>query len=390
MLQQLRLTHFRSYTDQTYDFNRLTVFVGPNGIGKTNILEAISYLALGRSWRTRQDKEAIHWGEEVGRLVGQTEFAAIEIVFGHSPASGVRGGKLIKINGVSRRAIELLGQLTVVLFLPESLSLIDGSPHFRRQFLDLLLIQRDRKYAYHLLQLQKVLRQRNRLLRQVDEGQAEVGQLVFWDNALIEHGSYLIAARVAALQNINKTLPKHYQTMSQQQGNLILEYKAAAVSQSSGDQQRFKEPISCPTKPEEWGELLARTLKNYQYREIAAGASLYGPQRDDIVFRLDGRLLASFGSRGEWRSAVLALKAAEADYLLTPETDTEERPDLLFLLDDVYSELDEGRRGQLAQLIGDHQAVITTTDLSHLDPTIRKEAKIIILGQTAKKTSKNS
>jgi DNA replication and repair protein RecF len=372
MLKKIELTNFRNYESRCFDFVQHTVFIGENGIGKTNILEAISYLALGRSFRTRQDKDVIRWGEGVARLVGETSATNLEIAVATEP----RATKLIKVNGTSKRAIELLGHLTVVLFLPESLSLIDGPPQTRRQFLDLLLIQNDRRYAYHLLQLQKVLRQRNRLLRQIDEGEASADQLEFWDQSLIEHGSYLLVQRVEALTALNTTLAKHYETMSQKEGRLFLEYKAAAASESGGEQQKYHNPANCPTKKEDWAKILEETIKKYQYREVAAGSSLYGPQRDDFVFMLNDRPLSTFGSRGEYRSAVLALKAAEADFLIKNFEARDETIPLVFLLDDVYSELDEGRRGQLAQLIGDHQAVITTTDLSHLDEGLLKSAKV--------------
>ncbi len=373
MLQKLQLTNFRNYDDRVFEFDPVTVFVGPNGVGKTNILEAISFLALARSFRTRQDREVIRWDEEVARLVGVTDTTTIEVALSNQGKSG----KLVKINGINRRAIELLGHLSVVLFLPESLSLIAGPPHLRRQFIDLLLVQMDRRYAYHLLQLQKVLRQRNQLLRQIEEGEAAADQLDFWNQSLVEHGSWLVAQRVIALQKINETITHHYKVMSQRDGELCVQYRAASVSESGGQQADYTDPSKAPTDPVVWAKLLTDSLEKYQSREIAAGASLYGPQRDDFTIILNNRPLSTFGSRGEFRSAILALKASEADYLLSHQNQNDDAPSLLFLLDDVYSELDEQRRDQLATLIDGHQAVITTTDLSHLDQAIQKKAKII-------------
>lgn len=375
MLNSLSLADFRNYEKKAFSFEKVTVFVGPNGIGKTNVLEAIGFLALARSFRARLDKEVIAWEKEVARIVGKTDEATIEIALTHQE----KGGKLIKINGVNRRSIELLGHLMMVLFLPESLSLVSGPPQLRRQFLDLLLIQEDRRYAYHIVQLQKVLRQRNRLLRQIDEGEAEKSELTFWDTALAEHGSYLVAARVKALRALNQTLDTHYQIMSQAKASLQLRYKAASVSESGGEQEQFTDPKKAPTEREVWTKSIAASLERYQAREIAAGASLYGPQRDDFSFVLDSRTLSAFGSRGEFRSAILALKAAEADYLMASLEQRDETVPLVFLLDDVYSELDKDRRHQLATLIGDHQAVITTTELSYLDKAIESSAKIIEL-----------
>lgn len=368
MLQSLQLTNFRSYTDRSFTFDRVTAFVGKNGIGKTNILEAIGFLALARSFRARQDREVITWGSEVARLVGQVEQSQIEVILNQQ----LRGSKTIKINGVSRRAIELLGNVRVVLFLPESLDLVAGSPQNRRHFLDLVLVQSDRRYAYHLIQLQKILRQRNRLLRQIDEGVASRDQLEFWDESFVEEAGYLSASRVRFLQSANDRLSQHYQIMSGEKQILQLEYRAASVSERSGEQEKYRHPHDCPTEVGEWQQLLRQSIHQFQGREIIAGSSLYGPQRDDFVLVLDNRPLASFGSRGEFRSAILALKAAEADYLLA----TEDPVPLIFLLDDVYSELDINRRGQLSDLIGSHQAVITTTDVDHLDSTMQKTAKI--------------
>ena len=368
MLQSLQLTNFRSYTDRSFTFDRVTAFVGKNGIGKTNILEAIGFLALARSFRARQDREAISWGAEVARLVGQMEQSQIEVVLSQQQ----RGGKTIKINGVSRRAIELLGNVRIVLFLPESLDLVAGSPQSRRHFLDLVLVQSDRRYAYHLIQLQKILRQRNRLLRQIDEGAASRDQLEFWDESFVEEAGYLIASRVMFLQSVNAHLSQHYQVMSGERQVLRLEYRAASVSERSGEQERYNNPADCPIEIGDWQQLLRQSIHQFQAREIVAGSSLYGPQRDDFTLVLDDRPLASFGSRGEFRSAILALKAAEADYLLA----SEDPVPLIFLLDDVYSELDVSRRSQLSDLIGSHQAIITTTDVDHLDAAMRKIARI--------------
>lgn len=287
----------------------------------------------------------------------------------------------------------MLGRLAVVLFLPESLQLVAGPPQLRRQFLDLLLIQEDRRYAYHLLQLQKVLRQRNKLLKLINEAGTGADQLAFWDETMIEHSGLLFLSRARGLAAINETIAERYRTMSGQKGELGLEYRPAAVSVSEGESERLKDPANRPSDRGEWAALLGQTLTRYQYRELAAGRTLYGPQRDDFVFVLDGRPLADFGSRGELRSAVLALKACEADYLINHfknQTDPAAAAPLVFLLDDVYSELDEERRGQLARLIGDHQAVITTTDLSHLDAATQKIAKVITIGSSSDSPSKPS
>lgn len=375
MLKSLDLTDFRNYQKRHFDFDKVTIFIGDNGIGKTNILEAIGFLAFARSFRARQDKEVIKWDAEAARVVGHTDQAQLEVALSHQG----KGGKLIKINGVGRRSIELLGHLMVVLFVPESLGLVGGTPQLRRQFMDLILIQVDRRYAYHLVQLQKILRQRNKLLKQIDEGQASADQLQFWNDSLIEHGGHIAAARVQLLKDINQTISQHYEQMSSQVGELRLVYKAASVSESSGEQHKFEKPAECPVDPETWAKLLGANIDKHQSREIAAGNSLYGPQRDDFVFYLNDRPLATFGSRGEFRSAVLALKASEAHFLVEQRQKRDEEVPLLFLLDDVYSELDETRRGQLVKLIGGYQAVITTTDLVHIDDQLRKTAKVVEL-----------
>ncbi len=368
MLTSLHLTNFRSYSDQTFTFERVTAIIGKNGVGKTNILEAIGFLALARSFRALQDKEAIAWESDVARLVGDIGETRIEVTLSQQ----LRGGKSVKINGVARRAIELLGNVRVVLFLPESIDLVAGSPQSRRHFLDLVLVQSDRRYAYHLIQLQKILRQRNRLLRQIDEGQASRDQLDFWNDSFVEEAGYLIASRVGFLQLINQTITRHYEVMSGKKELLQLEYKAASISERSGLKGIYRHPSDCPTQATQWQELLRGSIEQFQDREISAGSSLYGPQRDDFTLVLNGRPLSTFGSRGEFRSATLALKAAEADFLLAAK----EPVPLIFLLDDAYSELDLDRRGQLATLIGNHQAVITTTEVSYLDTKLRQEAKI--------------
>jgi len=354
MLKNLELFNFRNYSKASFDFEKTTILIGPNGIGKTNIIEAIYMISTGRSWRTNRDNELINWGNDFMKILitlEAQEAKTLEMLMQkEGPATPQK--KSVKMNGVKKRLAEFLGVMPAVLFSPEELRLIDGSPVHRRRFLDILLCEMEKKYVIGLLDLAKIIKSRNKLLFFIKIGQAEMKELEFWDEKLITLGSFIIRKREKVIDYINKNLSKTYQNISGAGENLEIKYKPTV-------------------KPEEYEE----TLIAGRDREIENTATLFGPHRDDFTFYLDGKDITTFGSRGEFRSAVLALKIAELDYFTT---EGKTRP--ILLLDDIFSELDRRRRMHLSKIIQDCQTIITTTDLDHVEENLRGKAKTIAIG----------
>lgn len=327
---------------------------GPNAAGKTSLLEAIVLLAWGRSHRTSSDGEVVRRGAEVGRVEGRVVRGGgpadqVEVALVRSGAAGAR--KRIRMNGVGRRAAALAGLLRIVLFAPEEMLLVAGSPALRRESLDRLAAQRSPAYAADLATYGRALAQRNSLLRAIREEQADRAELRYWDRPLLEAGGAIVAERLRLLVELAEPLALAHAEIAPEEaaaGRLTLRYESNAAA-LAGESPR---------------DALARRLAETADREVWNGATLIGPHRDDVVFELDGRALAGFASRGQQRTAILALKLAELDLL----TAADGRPPLL-LLDDVFSELDPERRSHLVRRIAAlPQAFVTTTTLDDLDP----------------------
>ncbi|MFA6493122.1 MAG: DNA replication/repair protein RecF [Patescibacteria group bacterium] len=355
MLKQLSLENFRSYEKYHLDFSKTTILIGSNGIGKTNILEAIYLLSTGRSWRTKHDNETVLWQKDLAKItakVSNDKETNLEMILQRVPSKDYPYLKLVKVNGVKKRLTELLGRLPTVLFSPEELQMISGSPASRRRFLDVLLCQIDKKYTLALLDLAKVIRGRNKLLYFVKIGRSKVDELVFWDERLVTLGSFVVKKRQQLITKLNDDLTRIYQTLSGfKDDNLVIKYKPTV-------------------EPEKFEEMLVAN----QTREIESAVTLFGPHRDDLMFMLNSRDVSTFGSRGEYRSVILAVKMGELEYL---KTATEHKP--ILLLDDIFSELDEDRRLHLAKIIDNQQTIITTTDLDHIEKGLRNKAKIVEL-----------
>jgi len=326
---------------------------GPNAAGKTSLLEAIVLLARGSSHRTASDAEMIRWSAPLSRVEGRRDGdrgpADLDVTLVREGPAG--GRKRIRVNGVPRRAAALAGVLRVVVFAPEEMLLVVGAPSLRRSALDALASQRFPAYAADLAAYGRTLTQRNHLLRAIREEQATRDQLVYWDAKLLETGSALLDARVELLGELAAPLADAHAEIAPGEGTLRLAYVTNA-----------------PTQPGETaGDALARRLRETAEKELWNGTTLVGPHRDDLAFELEGRALSSFASRGQQRTAILALKLAELDLLAALDG----APPLL-LLDDVFSELDPARRSHLVRRIATlPQAFVTTTTLRDLDPALR-------------------
>ncbi len=356
-LEHLRLTDLRSYATLEAGFGPGPQLVwGPNAAGKTSLLEAMVVLARGSSHRTTTDAELIRWGADVSRIESRagTNELEVALVRPGSAAAATGARKRIRVNGVPRRASALTEQLRVVLFAPEDMLLVAGSPSLRRATLDQLASTLLPGYAAELATYGRALQQRNGLLRAIREETAGREELRYWDRPFLDAGGAVVAARHALLSRLAPPLAGAHREIAPEEGAagaLGLEYVTNAPA-FEGETAR---------------DALERRLAETAEKEIWNGTTLIGPHRDDVAFTMAGRDLSAFASRGQQRTAILALKLAELD--LVAEHDG--RPPLL-LLDDVFSELDPARRAHLVRRIAElPQAFVTTTTLDDLDAALR-------------------
>ena len=391
-LQHLSLVNFRNYVRLELDFPaRITLVQGANAQGKTNLLEAIHYVATGRSHHAGLERELVNWlavddplpHARVVAVVGHdshTTRLEITLLPNSGPSSRAGFRKRIRINGVNRRALDLVGHLRVVLFVPQDIELVAGSPSRRRRYPAVALCQIDRAYCHALAGYNRVLAQRNALLRNLRERGGATDQLRFWDEQLAEHGAYLIAARARFIASLEiEARARHRELTSGRERlslralpNLELSH-AARTSSPPLPLEVAGEHAGAPPTRVEIMERLSRALQADRARDIAAGMTLIGPHRDDMQFIVGGRDLRIYGSRGQQRTAALALKLAEVQ-VMTQETGD---PPVL-LLDDVMSELDADRRRMLlAALEGIPQAIITTTEWEAFTPAFRARARLL-------------
>jgi len=343
-LKKLTLQNFRCFKKKTFEFSKqTTLIVGPNAIGKTNVLEAIYLLATGKSFRAGKEVEMINYGEEVARVNGQlSDEKNLEILLTNGEVQGKRTrGKLYKINGVGKMWRDFAGNLKCVLFRPEDIDLISGSPSIRRDYLDLVLEQVDWQYRVCNLAYKKGLRQRNRLLKSIREGKGKRAQLTFWNQLLIKNGQIVTKKREELIEFFNDFLANKTRSC------INIEYDRSTITE--------------------------QRLEKYAAAELAFGATLVGPQRDDVQFRIKNqesrikkvRNLALFGSRGEQRMAVLYIKMAEMEFITKKSG---QKP--VLLLDDIFSELDEKHRKLVVKIIDSCQVIITSTE-------VEKDIKIL-------------
>jgi DNA replication and repair protein RecF len=356
-LDALVLDAFRSYAGLETTFQPGPQLVwGPNAAGKTSLLEALVVLAWGHSHRGGGDPELIRWGADVARIEGSLQQDRLEVALVRPGSVSAAGGarKRVRVNGVPRRATALGAHLRVVLFAPEDMLLVVGAPSLRRTTIDRLASQLWPAYADALSRYARALQQRNSLLRLIREETAVRDELRYWDEPFLAAGAEVVAGRHRLLAELAAPLAAAHAEIAPDEAALApleLRYLTNAP-QAAGESPR---------------DALTRRLRETAEKEVWNGSTLVGPHRDDVAFDQAGRDLAAFASRGQQRTAILALKLAELDLLTTRDG----RAPLL-LLDDVFSELDPARRSHLVRRIAAlPQAFVTTTTLDDLDPALR-------------------
>jgi len=346
MLRRVRLTNIRSYDQREFEFGPLTVLIGSNGSGKTNILEAVYAASTTTSWRTKTDSELLRWGCDAGRI----EADDVAVALSRNPYR-----KYFWIDGVKRSAKEVVGHLKTVLFQPDDLQLILGSPAYRRHFLNVVLAQSDREYGQDLITYRQVLLQRNRLLKHLQDGRANESELHFWDAELVRLADKIWAAREQFVLLANEHLPAYYRSISGDALTVTIHHQTHPAQRAS----------------------FADEIGHWHSREIAAGQTLRGPHRDDLILLMDTIPVRERASRGEVRSLTIALKLVELAFLQNSAQNSSS--DVVLLLDDVMSELDASRRERLLTAVEGVQTVLTTTDLSHLPTSLEAAAQVISL-----------
>ncbi len=391
-ITHLSLTNFRNYARLEIAVpTGAVVLFGDNAQGKTNLLEAIYYLATSRSPYTTSDRQLINWMAQdeplpFARLVAEVVTAEglkrVEVTLvseGNGRPANFK--KEIRVNGLPRRVMDLLGQVRVVMFLPQDLSLVEGSPSGRRRYLNITLCQTNPDYCHALNQYEKVLAQRNALLRQMQEGaqrgqRHDSSQLEFWDGQLAVHAATLISGRFCLVRDLERRAQRVHSDLSGADEHLRLRYQPGfdAAPAPEGQLSFAAGDLGAGALPElPPAEIAARfqmALRERRREEIARGMTLIGPQRDEMRFLVNGYDLGLYGSRGQGRTAVLALKLAELDWM---QGQTGETP--ILLLDEVAAELDPRRRAYLlARIKGVEQAIVTTAEPGLLDDSFLANA----------------
>lgn len=386
-VRHLSLTNFRLYArlESTLPAGPL-ILVGANAQGKTSLLEALFYLATAQSHHAASDRQlinflALHEAQPYARIVAEVETrrqvlrVEIRLIVETTGGEG-RLRKEILVNGVKKRLSDLAGRVNVVLFLPQDMAIVEGSPSDRRRYLDLALAQVDARYSFALGEYAKVLAQRNALLKQLQDKGGNADQLDFWDERLCEHGGLIMAARIAALAELEAIAAPLHRDLTAGADSLRLAYHPA-FDPTAAPEGQLGLPLQVPVhqvglSAQDIRARLRQKLQAARAEEIARGMTLTGPHRDELRFIAGGVDVGTYGSRGQARTAVLALKLAEMEWM---RRRSGEWP--ILLLDEVLAELDGNRRRDLlGRLNGADQVVLTTTDLGLFPPEFRTLATV--------------
>jgi DNA replication and repair protein RecF len=358
-IRDLHLTHFRNYEQQKVNLlSGVNVFVGENAQGKTNALESIYMLALGKSHRTSKDADCIQWGADGAAI------HATVIVKDRERNLSLElkpGNKKAQVNGVSQvKMTDFVGHFQVVLFAPEDLQLVKGNPGVRRRFMDMELGQTQPKYLYHLSQYQRTLQQRNALLK---NGNVDSTFLEVFDSQLVEHGAQVLHRRFRFLERMRSLSQGIYESIADGREHLEIQY-ACSIPGLKADMSAFT-----LTDIE---EMLGKALAAKRSADQFAGHTTVGPHRDDLMFFLNGQSVHAYASQGQQRTIALSLRLAEIDFIYQ---EIGEYP--VLLLDDVLSELDDLRQKNLVLSMSEKvQTIITTASLFQLHDKLRNDARL--------------
>ncbi|MFD2627332.1 DNA replication/repair protein RecF [Oceanobacillus kapialis] len=358
-IEELNLRNFRNYDKLEMEFNnKINVIIGENAQGKTNLMEAIYLLAFTKSHRTPREKELIQWEKEYakieGRITKRNQTFPLEIILSAK-------GKKAKLNRLEQKRLsDYIGALNVVMFAPEDLTLVKGAPQIRRRFIDMELGQIQPRYIYHLGQYQKILKQRNHLLKQLQRGHArDKTMLQVLTDQLVEHAATLLERRFVFLDLLRKWASPIHHGISRELERLEIKY-SPTIEVSEDDNKEKIESI------------YLNKFQQIQEKEIERGTSLVGPHRDDLLFYVNGKDVQTFGSQGQQRTTALSVKLAEIELIYN---EVGEYP--ILLLDDVLSELDDYRQSHLLHTIqGKVQTFVSTTSVDGINHETLNKAEL--------------
>lgn len=363
-LSNIHLKNYRNYEELSLTFSKnLTIFLGENAQGKTNILESIYVLAMTRSHRTTNEQELIQWEKDQAYITGtvqkKTTKTPLELTLS-------KKGRKTKINHIEQKRLSsYVGQLNVILFAPEDLSLVKGSPQLRRKFLDMEIGQIDPIYLFDLVQYQSVLKQRNQYLKQLAEKkQTDLIYLDILTEQLAEFGGKVLFARKKFVKRLEFWANSLHQQISHQKEQLRISYVATV-------------PFEEEATAEEIQGAFLQELQRNRKKELFKASTFIGPHRDDLQFFVNEQNVQTYGSQGQQRTTALSIKLAEIDLM---KEETGEYP--ILLLDDVMSELDDSRQLHLLETIeGKVQTFLTTTTLDHVKNKMTVEPEIFYVHQ---------
>jgi DNA replication and repair protein RecF len=338
----LSLINFRNYKERSFQITPPTIIIGPNASGKTNILESIFLISTTNSFKKTKVKDFILDNKDFAKITIKEADNQYQLRFLKEP-------KYKKEAYLDERKVqlsELVGSIPTVIFAPESLHIIKGSPSLRRSFLNITLSQFDRDYLESLLKYNKVKQERNQLLYLISIDRAQEDELGFWSRELVRSGSYLIKKRLEYIKFLNERINKIYNHLSKDKHSLSIDYQTNAL-----DFKNYK--LSLNQIKERFSQTVDQSLKT----DIKYTTTTKGPHRDDFDLIIDGRPISGIGSQGEIRSLSFAIKLLERDYL---KNKINKEP--LFLLDDPLSELDDFRAKYLLDKIKNTNSIVTALE----------------------------
>lgn len=357
-IEEIALTNYRNYSKCHVAFeNKVNVILGENAQGKTNLMESIYVLAMAKSHRTPRDKELIKWDEDYGKIEGRVQKR-------HGPLQLTlilsKMGKKAKLNQLEQQKLSAyIGALNVVMFAPEDLNLVKGNPQVRRRFIDMEIGQVNPIYLHHLAQYQKILQQRNHLLRQIRERKTKDRTMLdILTEQLIDFASKIVLKRFEFTKMLQDWASPIHEGISRGLETLEIQYKPTVDVSEKADLSKIVEGYF-------------QKFDKIKDKEIERGNSLFGPHRDDLLFFINGKEVQTFGSQGQQRTTALSVKLAELELI---RSEVGEYP--ILLLDDVLSELDDYRQSHLLNTIqGKVQTFVTTTSIDGIHhETLEKAA----------------
>jgi len=348
-LKNLKLLYYRNYNSVNLSFdNKINLIIGENAQGKTNLMEAIYLLAFTRSYRTTKDKELIHWEKNYAKIEGRINKRNQDIPLEIQLSTK---GKTAKLNHLEQKRLSnYIGAFNVVMFAPEDLNLVKGSPQVRRRFIDMEIGQIQPVYIYHLRQYQKVLKQRNHMLKELQRHNTQnLTMLEVLTEQLVEHACEIIHRRFLFIKLLRQWAIPIHKGISRDKELLRIQYEATIDVLESDSMEKI-------------ANIYSAIFKENQEKEIERGITLYGPHRDDLLFFINDHDIQKYGSQGQQRTTALSLKLAEIELI---KQEVGEYP--VLLLDDVLSELDQYRQSHLLDTIKDKvQTFVSTTSISDI------------------------